>query len=42
EEYLRVVLDTAEPRWGSWDAFVADGLGIENTRLAAFRTAVLS
>ena len=42
EEYLRVVLDTAETRWGSWDAFVADGLGIENTRLAAFRTAVLS
>ncbi len=42
EEYLQVVLDTAETRWGSWDAFVADGLGIENTRLAAFRAAVLS
>jgi len=41
QEYLRAVLDTAGERWGSWDAFVADGLGLDDTRLTAFRAALL-
>ena len=41
EEYLRAVLDTAEVRWGSWDGFVTDGLGLDEARLAAFRAALL-
>ena len=41
EEYLRAVLDTAVARWGSWDGFVAGGLGLDEPRLAAFRTALL-
>ncbi|MBT5905209.1 MAG: tyrosine-protein phosphatase [Acidimicrobiaceae bacterium] len=41
EDYLRAVLDTAEARWGSWDGFVADGLCLDEARLAAFRTSLL-
>ena len=41
EDYLRAVLDTAEVRWGSWDGFVADGLGLDEARLAAFRRSLL-
>ena len=41
EDYLRAVLDTAEVRWGSWDGFVADGLCLDEARLAAFRTSLL-
>jgi len=41
EDYLCAVLDTAEARWGSWDGFVADGLCLDEARLAAFRTSLL-
>ena len=40
-EYLEAVLDTAADRWGTWASFVAEGLGLDDARVATFRAALL-
>ncbi len=40
--YLEAVFAGIDERWGSFDAFVRDGLGLDDHRLAAFRDALLT
>mgnify|MGYP003310113186 FL=1 len=40
-EYLEAVLDTAVDQWGTWTSFVAEGLGLDDARVATFRAALL-
>ena len=40
-EYLEAVLDTAVDQWGTWASFVAEGLGLDDARVATFRAALL-
>ncbi|MDG2428613.1 MAG: tyrosine-protein phosphatase [Acidimicrobiales bacterium] len=42
EEYLQAVFDAAEEHWGTWAAFMDDGLGLTNTRIDAFKTDLLN
>ena len=40
-EYLEAVLDPAGDKWGPWTSFVAEGLGLDDARVATFRAALL-
>ena len=39
--FLKAALDAVHDRWGSWEAFRRDGLGLDDSRFAAYREALL-
>jgi hypothetical protein len=39
--FLKAALDAVHDRWGSWEAFRRDGLGLDDGRFAAYREALL-
>jgi len=41
-DYLDALFTGIEDRWGSFDVFVRDGLGLDGRRVEAFRTALLA